>query len=75
MGFNVVPVSRLASADDDMDISALPSKGIPLMFLATANLVAVPAFPLTLPVIGAVTVKPVNVPTDVMPGWAALLTV
>ena len=44
-------------------ISTLPSNDTPLIFLAVANLVAVAALPVILPVIGLVTVKFDNVPT------------
>jgi hypothetical protein len=40
-----------------------------------ANLVAVPALPVTLPAIAAVTVRPVSVPTLVIFGCAAVVTV
>jgi hypothetical protein len=43
--FNVVPVKLPASAVEVIDISPLPSKATPLIFLAVANLVAVPALP------------------------------
>ena len=36
---------------------------------------AEPAVPVTLPLIAALTVSPVSVPTDVMLGWAAVVTV
>ena len=42
---------------------------------AVVALVAVAALPLTLPVIVALTVKPVSVPTDVIAGCAAVVTV
>ena len=71
----VVPVRVLASATAVTVMSADPSKGTPLMFFVAASLVAVPALPVTLPAMGAVTVNPVNVPTEVMAGWAAVVTV
>jgi hypothetical protein len=67
-GFSVVPVKVFASATAVTVISADPSKSTPLIFLAAASFVAVPALPVTDPVIGAVTVKPVNVPTEVIAG-------
>jgi hypothetical protein len=45
--FNVVPVKVPASADDVIVISPLPSNATPFIFLAVANLVAVPALPET----------------------------
>ena len=51
-----------------MVISAVPLNGTPLIFLGVARAVAVAALPVTLPVIGAVTDKPVKVPTEVMFG-------
>lgn len=73
--FNVVPVSLLASAAAVMVISAVPSNGTPLIFLGVPSLVAVAAFPVTLPAIGLVTERPVNVPTEVIAGCAASVTV
>ena len=61
--FNVVPVKVPASAVAEIVISALPSKGTPLIFFGAANFVAVAAFPFTLPTIGLVTVKLFKVPT------------
>ena len=40
-----------------------------------ATFVADPALPVTLPLMVAVTVKPVKVPTEVIFGWAAVVTV
>jgi hypothetical protein len=40
-----------------------------------ALVVTVAAFPVTEPLIGAVTVKPVSVPTEVIAGCAAVVTV
>jgi hypothetical protein len=74
-GFNVVPVNVLASAAAFIVISADPSNGTPLIFLGVASLVAVAALPVTLPAIGLVTERPVNVPTEVIAGWAAAVTV
>ena len=68
VGFKAVPVNVLASATAVMSMFAVPSKLTPLIVLAVVSLVAVPAFPVTDPVIGAVTVKPVKVPTEVMFG-------
>ena len=64
----VAPVNVVASATAVMVILSVPSKGTPLMFLGVASLVAVPALPDTLPVIGAVTVKPDKVPSEVIAG-------
>ena len=61
-----VPVRPLAAAPIVM--SADPSNATPLMFFDAASLVAVPALPVTAPAIGLVTVKPVNVPTEVIAG-------
>jgi hypothetical protein len=66
--FKVLPVNRLASAAELMVISDVPSNGTPLIFLAVASFVAVPALPVTLPAIGALTVKPLKVPTEVIAG-------
>ena len=71
----VAPVKVPAPATAVMVISALPSNATPLIFLVAANLVAVPALPVTLPVIGAVTVNPLRVPTEVIVGCAAVVTV
>ena len=68
VGFNVVPDRVLASAAAVMVIFAEPSNGTPLLFLGVASFVAVAEFPVTLPTIGLVTVRPVNVPTEVMAG-------
>ena len=64
----VAPVKLLDAATAVMVISPEPSKAVPLMLTGVANFVAVPALPVTLPVIGAVTVKPLKVPTDVIVG-------
>ena len=64
----VFPVSTPASATAEMVISAVPLNATPLIFLDVAKAVAVPALPVTLPAIGAVTVKSDKVPTDVMAG-------
>ncbi len=74
-GFSVVPVNVFASAAAVMVISAVPSNGTPLIFLGVTSLFAVAALPVTLPAIGLVTERPVNVPTEVMAGWAAAVTV
>ena len=58
-----MPVKVLASATAVTVIDELPSNGTPLILTGAASLVAVPALPVTLPTIGLVTVKPVNVPT------------
>jgi hypothetical protein len=64
------------------EIFAVPSKEVPAIVLAVCRAVAVAAFPVvlpelpvTLPAIGAVTVSPVRVPTEVIAGWAAAVTV
>jgi hypothetical protein len=75
LGFSVVPVNVFASAAAVMVIFAEPSNGTPLIFLGVASLVAVAAFPVTLPAIGLVTERPVNVPTEVIAGCAAPVTV
>ena len=71
VAFNVVPVNVPASDEAVMLISPLPSNATPFIFLAVANLVAVPAvvavvavaaLPVILPSIGLVTVKFANVP-------------
>ena len=59
----VVPVKADASVTAVIVIFEVPSKDTPLIVLAFCKAVAVAAFPVTLPLIGAVTVKPVNVPT------------
>jgi hypothetical protein len=64
--FKVVPVSVPASLV--IVISLVPSNAVPLIFLALVNLFAVDAeaaLPFTLPFIVLVTVKFVNVPTEV----------
>ena len=61
---NTVPVNVVAFAVTV--ISLEPSKFTPLIARAVLNTVAVPALPLMLPVIVFVTVKSVNVPTDVI---------
>ena len=53
----------MVAADAAIVISALPSNATPLIFFEEANLVAVPALPVTLPAIGLVTVKLPKVPT------------
>ena len=65
---SVEPVKVFDGATAVFVISAEPSKAVPLMFTGVASLVAVPALPVTLPVIGAVTVSPLKVPTEVMAG-------
>lgn len=70
---NVVPVKPEAAAGTV--ISAVPSNETPLMERDVARAVAVPELPVTLPAIGALTVRPVNVPTEVIAGWAAVVTV
>ena len=60
---SVVPVKSVAAPEAAMVISAVPSKGTPLIFFESANFVAVAALPVTLPAIGLVTVKLFNVPT------------
>jgi Rieske Fe-S protein len=67
---SVVPVKAAASAMAVavMLISDVPSKETPLIVLGVARAVAVPALPVTLPEIGAVTVSPLKVPTEVMAG-------
>ena len=72
--FNVVPVKDAAAEAPETTISADPSNGTPFMFRAVASFVAVPALPVTLPAIGAVTVNPLRVPTEVMAGCAAFVT-
>ena len=61
--FKVVPVKVPASAEAEIVISAVPSKGIPLIFFGADNFVAVEALPFTFPTIGLVTVKLFKVPT------------
>ena len=61
---NTVPVNVVAFAVTV--ISLEPSKFTPLIARAVCSVVAVPALPLMLPVIVFVTVKSVNVPTDVI---------
>jgi hypothetical protein len=67
-GFNVVPVKAAALAAVLIVISDEPSKATPFIFFGAASFVAVPAFPVIAPAIGAVTVNPVKVPTEVMAG-------
>jgi hypothetical protein len=59
--FNVVPVNVPAAAVTVMGVD--PSKFTPLIDCGAASFVAVPALPVTDPVMGLVTVKLVNVPT------------
>ena len=79
--FKVVPVNVLASAAAVISILAVPSNATPLIVLAVASLVALvakvalEALPARLPEIGLVTVNPVKVPTEVMFGCAAVVTV
>ena len=47
VGFKVVPVNVPASAIAVIIISPLPSKSTLFIFLAVANLLAVPALPVT----------------------------
>ena len=70
--FKVVPVNCSAATAAEILMSPLPSNATPFIFLAVANLVAVPAvvalvavaaLPVMLPAIGLVTVKLVKVPT------------
>jgi hypothetical protein len=68
VGLSVVPASVLASADAVMLMLEVPSKATPLMVLGLAKAVAVAALPVTLPEIGAVTVSPLKVPTEVIAG-------
>jgi hypothetical protein len=65
VGLSVVPASVLASAEAEMLILDVPSKATPLIVRGVASLVAVPALPITLPEIGAVTVRLPSVPTEV----------
>ncbi len=70
-----MPVNPDASATAVIVIFDVPSKDTPLIVLAVCSAVAVPALPVTLPLIGAVTAKPLNVPTDVIFGCAAVVIV
>ena len=72
---SVVPVREFAAADAEMLIFAEPSNATPFMVLAVASLVAVPEFPITDPAMGAVTDSPLKVPTEVIAGCAASVTV
>ena len=74
-GASVVPDKVDASATEVMVIFDVPSKDTPLIVLAFCKAVAVAALPVTLPMIGAVTVKPLNVPTDVIFGCATVFNV
>ena len=65
---SVAPVTVPASATAVMVMLEVPSNGWPLIFLGVAKAVAVAALPVTLPVIGAVTVSPLKVPTEVIVG-------
>ena len=63
---NILPEDKVdPSTDADTVISFVPSNSTPLIFLPVANIVAVPALPVTLPEIAFVTVKFANVPTEV----------
>jgi hypothetical protein len=62
---SVVPVKVPASAVAVMLMFEVPSKATPLIVLGVARAVAVPALPVTLPEIGAVTVRLLSVPTEV----------
>jgi hypothetical protein len=61
-----VPASAMAEAV--MLMLDVPSKATPLIVLGVAKAVAVAALPVTLPEIGAVTVSPLKVPTEVIAG-------
>ena len=61
-----VPASAMAEAV--MLMLEVPSKATPLIVLGIARAVAVAALPVTLPEIGAVTVSPLKVPTEVIAG-------
>ena len=61
--FKVLPDKVPAAAV--MVIGAEPLKSTPLMARAVARMVAVPALPVTLPVMGLVTVRLARVPTEV----------
>ena len=65
---SVLPVKVPAAAVAVMLILEVPSKETPLIVLGVAKAVAVAALPVTLPEIGAVTVSPLKVPTEVMAG-------
>ena len=67
---SVLPVMVAASAMAEavMLMFEVPSKATPLIVLGIARAVAVPALPVTLPEIGAVTVSPLKVPTEVIAG-------
>jgi hypothetical protein len=62
----------VASTGERREFAWLP---LPLVLVAVVALVAVPALPLMLPVIVAVTVNPLSVPTLVIFGCAAVVTV
>jgi hypothetical protein len=65
VGLRVVPVKVAASDVAVMLMFEVPSKATPLIVLGVANAVAVAALPVTLPEIGAVTVRLPSVPTEV----------
>ena len=65
---SVLPVKVPAAAVAVMLMFEVPSKETPLIVLGVAKAVAVAALPVTLPEIGAVTVSPLKVPTEVMAG-------
>ena len=65
---SVLPVKVPAAAVAVMLMLEVPSKETPLIVLGVAKAVAVAALPVTLPEIGAVTVSPLKVPTEVMAG-------
>jgi hypothetical protein len=67
-GASIVPVREFASAEAVMLMLEVPSKETPLIVLGIASAVAVAALPVTLPEIGAVTVSPLKVPTEVIAG-------
>jgi Rieske Fe-S protein len=65
---SVLPVKVAASDVAVMLIFEVPLNATPLIVLGVAKAVAVAALPVTLPEIGAVTVSPLKVPTEVMAG-------
>jgi len=65
---SVLPVKVPAAAVAVMLMFEVPLKETPLIVLGVAKAVAVAALPVTLPEIGAVTVSPLKVPTEVMAG-------
>jgi hypothetical protein len=73
-----VPVSSVRAVLSCAEVNEPSTAAFPVEVICPvrfAFVVTVAALPLTLPVIVALTVKPVSVPTDVIAGCAAVVTV